>query len=173
MPRRNALLEDQRAQYENECGIQIKDEAAEACGDVLHPSEIAIAAEVITDESQCEDSEPVAPCQSGGCAACPRRHGEEKRKREEHPQREQRHHIDVVVIRELDDDRLAGKGDRTDDRERRARVRVAARGPGTRAHRRGRLPISEPRTPLMISRPTWDPMARAALFAASSIAPSR
>ena len=104
-------LEKQRGEREHERWIEIEDQPAEACRDVLQSREIEVAAEVIAHEPEADDAQPIAPGERRRHAGPPR-HQQKKRQREQHAQREQRHGVHAVAVRELHDDGLAGESDR-------------------------------------------------------------
>ena len=108
----------QRRKQHDHGRIQKQHEPFERSRDVDEAHEIEQAREVVADESQPGEQQPVAARDSARFrpASRPPRHRDEKRRREQHAKREQRYGIDRMPrVGELDEDRLEGKAEHAED----------------------------------------------------------
>jgi hypothetical protein len=133
----HAPLVDDRAEREDERRVEIEDETLEAGRDVDEAGEVEKARQVVAAEAETGADEPVATRQRRPASPGPPGEQREQWQREQHAVHDQRHRVDAVAIRELDDDRLARERDRSGHRERQARPQGGARRRRGNGRRRG------------------------------------
>ena len=84
----------------------------------MQPEEIEKAGAVVADQAQPQHQQPVMRVERRGMLPPgPDRDADKERHREHHAQRQQRHRIHAVEIRQLHQDRLGRKADRRQQRE--------------------------------------------------------
>ncbi len=140
-PPRHRLRQEQRRQQDDDRRIEEQHEPLERRGDVLQPQEVEQARQVIADESEADAAATSRAARCVARAACaPAHHAidDEKRRRVQHPQRQQRHRIDRrASVRELDQDRLEREAEHAEHRA------AAVPAPRAQSHRTTAAPRGE------------------------------
>jgi len=105
-----------QSQQQNQRWVQVQNEPLQRRRDVLQPGKIEKARQVIAGKTQPDNAKYVLARQRRRLAlrrmaAGPPAHRQKERQRKQHAQHDERHSVDSVAVRQLDNDGLATERD--------------------------------------------------------------